>query len=119
MSNLRIANLPPETEGRRRALVGEAANWVLFSSFAGMFFGLRSPILAAANTAAGLALTAYGVNAAAKMDRRAAWELVPRLAWLGFASYVSISTAVRSPDRLMGYRPRGLVDPALVAAGRA
>ncbi|GLP75892.1 sensory protein TspO [Mycobacterium antarcticum] len=105
VSNLRIANLPEETPGRRRALEVEAANWVLFSSFAGMFFGLRSPILAAANTMAGFALTTYSVRATAALDRRAAWALVPRLAWLGFASYVSTSIAVKSPDRLFGYRP--------------
>lgn len=104
-SNLRVANLPPETPGRSRVLTVEAANWILFSSFAGLFFGLRSPILGAVNTAAGLALTGYSVRATADLDRRAAWALVPRLAWLGFASYVSVSTAVNSPHRVFGRHP--------------
>lgn len=102
VSNLRIANLADGTAGRGRVLAVEAANWVLFSSFAGIFFGLRSPVLGAANTAAGAVLTGYGVAATAKLDRRAAWLLAPRLAWLGYASYVSIATAINSPDGLLG-----------------
>ena len=108
MSNLRIANLPGGSPGRRRALAVEAANWALFCSFSGMFFGLRSPVLGAVDTAAGLVLTGYSVVGTARLDRRAAWALAPRLLWLGFASYVSITTAVNSPDRLFGYRPRSL-----------
>lgn len=106
MSNLRIANLPGKTPGRRRALAVEAANWVLFSSFSTLYFGLRSPVLGAVDTAAGLVLTGYSVGVTAQVDRRAAWALVPRLAWLGFASYVSVATAANSPDRLFGYHPR-------------
>lgn len=106
MSNLRIANLPSETPLRRRALVAEAANWVLFSSFSGLYFGLRSPVLGAVDTAAGLVLTGYSVGVTARLDRRAAWALMPRLLWLGFASYVSIATAVNSPDTLLRYDPR-------------
>ncbi|OAN34292.1 TspO/MBR family protein [Mycolicibacterium iranicum] len=103
-SNLRIANLPDSTDLRRRALAAEAGTWVLFGSFSSLFFGLRSPILGAVNTAAGFALTAYSVRLTARLDRRAAWLLAPRLVWLGFASYVSTMTAVRSADRLLGYR---------------
>ena len=38
---------------------------------------------------------------AARLDRRAASALAPRLLWLAYASYVSVGTAVRSPDRLL------------------
>ncbi len=106
MSNLRIANLPADTPLRRKALVVEAANWALFSAFSGLYFGLRSPVLGAIDTAAGLVVTGYSVGITAKLDRRAAWALVPRLAWLGFATYVSTATAVKSPDALLGYVPR-------------
>jgi len=105
-SNLRIANLPADTPLRRRGLVAEAANWALFSTFSGLFFGLRSPVLGAIDTAAGLVLTGYSVGVTARLDRRAAWALVPRLAWLGYAAYVSTATAVNSPDRLLRYAPR-------------
>ncbi|HZG89363.1 MAG TPA: TspO/MBR family protein [Pseudonocardia sp.] len=105
-SNLRVANLPEHTEGRRAALISEAASWTLFASFSGLYFGLRSPVLGAVDTAAGLATTVHGVVSTARVDRRAAWALVPRLLWLGFATYVSVGTALRNPDDLFGYRPR-------------
>jgi len=95
-SNLQVANLPPNTPGRRAALVSEATSWVLFLAFSGLYFGLRSPLLGAVNTVAGLATTTHGVIATARLDRRAAWLLVPRLAWLAYASYVSTATAIRS-----------------------
>ncbi|MFK5647946.1 TspO/MBR family protein [Ornithinimicrobium sp. LYQ121] len=100
-SNLRIANLPPRTPGRRTALAAEAASWVLFSAFSGVYFGLRSPVLGALDTAAGLAATAQSVRTTARLDRAATLALVPRLLWLGYATYVSTATAIASPDRLM------------------
>lgn len=42
-SNLRIANLPPGTPGRRAALTSEAASWTLFAAFSGLYFGLPAP----------------------------------------------------------------------------
>lgn len=104
-SNLRVANLPADAPGRREALVSEGVSWVLFASFSGLYFGLRSPVLGALDTVAGLASTTHGVIATARVDRRAAWALVPRLAWLAYASYVSVGTALRSPDPVFG-RPR-------------
>lgn len=105
-SNLRVANLPVETPGRRAALAWEAASWGLFASFSGLYFGLRSPVLGAVDTAAGLVTTVGGVAATAKLDRAAARALVPRLAWLAFATYVSAGTAVRNRDELVGWHPR-------------
>jgi tryptophan-rich sensory protein len=100
-SNLRVANLPVGTPGRRTALVLEGASWGLFASFTGLYFGLRSPVLGAANTVAGLATTAASVAVTSRLDKRAAWALVPRLAWLGLATYVSVETARRNPDPLL------------------
>lgn len=105
-SNLRVANLPHDTPGRRTALASEAVSWGLFASFSGLYFGLRSPILGALDTVAGLAVTSHGVVATSRVDRKAAWLLVPRLLWLAYASYVSTGTALRSPDDLFGWRGR-------------
>ena len=104
-SNLRVANLPVGTPGRRTALALEGASWGLFASFTGLYFGLRSPVLGAVNTAAGLAATAASVAVTARLDRRAAWALAPRLAWLGLATYVSVGTALRNPDGTVGWHP--------------
>lgn len=105
-SNLRIANSPPSTPGRRSALTSEGVSWVLFAAFSSVYFGLRSPILGAVDTAAGFATTIHGVQATARIDRKGAWALVPRLIWLGYATYVSVGTAIRSPDDLFGRSPR-------------
>ena len=104
-SNLRIANLPTGTPGRRTALALEGANWGLFASFSALYFGLRSPVLGAVNTVAGLGVTAASVAATARLDRKAAWALVPRLAWLGLATYVSVGTALRNSDEFVGWDP--------------
>lgn len=100
-SNLRIANLPTSTPGRRAALASEATTWALFASFSGLYFGLRSPVLGAVNTVCGLATTVHGVAATAKLDRAAGWALAPRLLWLAYASYISVATALRNPDPLL------------------
>ncbi|MDF2975490.1 MAG: tryptophan-rich sensory protein [Actinomycetospora sp.] len=93
--NLRIANLPEDTPGRRAVLASEAATWVLYAAFSPLYIGRRSPALGAADTVAGLATTTHAVARAATIDPRAAWALAPRLAWLTLASYVSVVTAVR------------------------
>ena len=101
-SNLRIANLPSGLPGRRDILVSEGATWILFSSFSALYFGLRSPRLGALVTVAGLATTVHATAATARIDRKAAWALAPRLIWLAYASYVSVGTALRSQDDLFG-----------------
>ena len=104
-SNLRIANLPSGTPGRRTALALEGASWGLFASFTSLYFGLRSPVLGAVDTVAGFGTTAASVAVTARLDRKAAWALVPRLLWLGYASYVSVGTALRNRDELVGWDP--------------
>ena len=104
-SNLRVANLPQGTPGRRAALALEGASWGSFASFTALYFGLRSPVLGAVDTAVGFATTAASVAVTAKLDRKAAWALAPRLAWLGLATYVSVSVALRNPDSLLGWDP--------------
>jgi benzodiazapine receptor len=94
-SNLRVANLPDGTPGRRTALGSEAVTWALFAAFSPLYFGRRSPALGAADTVCGLATTAHAVVVTARLDPPAAWALAPRLAWLALASYVSTVTAVR------------------------
>jgi tryptophan-rich sensory protein len=104
-SNLRVANLPRGTPGRRAALALEAAGWGSFTVFPGLYFGLRSPVLAAADTALYLAMTTASVVVTSRLDRKAAWALVPRLAWLALATYVSTSMALRNRDDFLGGEP--------------
>lgn len=105
-SNLRIANLPVATPMRRQAVVAEAVNWTLFSSFCALYFGMRSPVRGSADTVASLLVTGYGVGVTRRLDKRAAWALVPRLVWLAYASYVATATAINSPDAVLRNRTR-------------
>ena len=118
-SNLRIANLPTGTPGRRMALALEGASWGLFASFSSLYFGLRSPVLGAVDTVTGFGATAASVAVTARLDRKAAWALVPRLLWLGYASYVSVGTALRNRDEFVGWDPKPEdrnADPSALAA---
>lgn len=57
-AGLLIANLPKGTPGRKTALVLEATGWGLFAAFSPVYFGLKSPVLGAVNTVAGLGVAA-------------------------------------------------------------
>ena len=118
-SNLRVANLPAGTPGRRTALALEGASWGLFASFTSLYFGLRSPTLGAANTVAGLATTAASVAVTARLDRKATWALAPRLAWLGLATYVSLGVARRNADPFLGREPASAHAPDVPSAQAA
>ena len=41
----------------------------------------------------------------ARLDRKAAWALAPRLAWLGLATYVSVSVARANADPFFNGEP--------------
>ena len=104
-SNLRVANLPAGTPGRRAALALEGVSWGAFAAFSPLYFGLKSPVLGAADTVLGLATTAASVAVTARVDKKAAWALAPRLAWLGLAAAVSVGVARRNRDPLLGTGP--------------
>ena len=75
----------------------EAAGWVTFAAFTGLFFGLKSPTLGAADTLLGLLIAAVSVACAWRLRGSCGvWPavlLVPRLLWLGWAGYVSTAVA--------------------------
>lgn len=84
LSGWRVWKAPPS---RRRTL--SLALWVaqlaLNAAWSPLFFGLRRPRTALVDLAGlGLAATAYTL-AARKVDRGAAWMMVPYLGWIGFA----------------------------------
>jgi tryptophan-rich sensory protein len=99
-AGLRVANLPEGTQGRKAFLVLEGTNWVLFAAFSPLYFGLKSPVLGAIDTAASLALTTVSLKIATTMDKKAAVGILPRFAWLALATFVSVYIAVKNPDPL-------------------
>ncbi len=104
----RVANLDVEDgAGRRRGLVlvSEGMGWLLFAVFTTLFFWLHSPVLAAADTVAGLLVAVVSVAAAASLDRPAAGLIGLRLLWLLLASAVAVSVALHNPDPFLSAAP--------------
>lgn len=99
-SNLRVANAPEGTPGRRAYLALEGVGWGLFAAFTPAFFGLRSPVLGAVDSVAFFGTTLASTAIATQIDKKAALALLPRLAWTGFASYLALGVARRNDDPL-------------------
>lgn len=99
---LHVLNLPSGVAGRSEYLKLQAAAWTLFSTFNFAYFGLRSPLNAAAITVTYAGITVASVNVAAtKMrDRPAVISLLPTAAWLVLATPLGIMTALYNRDRL-------------------
>jgi benzodiazapine receptor len=93
-----VANAPERTSRRRAFLVLEAIGWVLFASFATLYFWLKSPVLGAADTVAGLLVGLGSLAYAARIDRRAALFILMRVLWLSLATYVSVYAALHNAD---------------------
>ncbi len=74
----RIANSGPQSRHRTIFLVSEGLGWVLFASFATLYFLLRSPILGAIDTVTGLLVGLVSLVYAIRMDRQAAGYILLR-----------------------------------------
>ena len=93
----KIANLEASAE-RRGFLVAEAITWVLFAIFTTVYFGLKSPILGAIDTALALVFTIVSLILAFKLSKAAFWGILPRFLWLALATFVSIYAAIINRD---------------------
>jgi len=109
---LHVLNLPPETPGRSSFLTLQGAFWGTFVAFNPLYFGLRSPVLGAATTQAGLTLTAASAVVAAfeMKNRQALASLATVLPWLVIAGATSGAVALWNRDDLLDAGP--FVEPA-------
>ncbi len=108
----RVANLEVAPSRRRQlVLVSEAVGWLLFAMFTTLFFWLQSPVLAAADTVAGLVVAVLSVAAASALDRPAAGLIGLRLLWLLLASAVALSVALHNVDPFLSTAPTPGVKP--------
>jgi len=98
----RVANAPRLTRRHRAFFVLEGTSWVLFALFNTVYFGLKSPVLGAIDTTAGLALGLAGLACCFSIDRRAALLILPRVLWLVLATYVSVYVALNNADVFLG-----------------
>ena len=97
---LHVANLAPGTPGRGRFLQLQAGAWAIFSAFEAGYFGLRSPLNAAALTLGYSAFILASLRVALREmhDPRAAASLAPTIAWLALANPLGIAQAAFNYD---------------------
>jgi tryptophan-rich sensory protein len=86
--------------GRSRALRLWAAQLALNAAWSPLFFGARRPRAALADVALLLPTVGAYALAARKVDRAAAWLVVPYLAWTGFALWLNAGLVVKNRRRL-------------------
>lgn len=100
--NLRLLNLPPETPYRRPLLLLQGASWAIFATFAPVYFGLRSPILAFSWTAGMYALTIASMLLASKIDRTIVLSFTTLVLWLSLATIVAAYQMLYNRDPFFG-----------------
>jgi translocator protein len=93
-----VANFAERSKGRRMFLIFEGIGWVLFAIFTTLYFLMRSPILGAIDTVAGLAVGVASLTYCANISRRATFFILLRVLWLCLASYVSVYVAFHNTD---------------------
>jgi translocator protein len=93
-----VANLPDRSIRRRTFLILEGVGWVLFAIFTTLYFWMRSPILGAVDTVAGLVVGFASLACCVGISQRAAFLILLRIIWLCLASYVSVYVAFHNAD---------------------
>jgi translocator protein len=87
----RILRQPFSSSGRRLALCLFLLQLALNASWSWLFFWAHSPLLGLINIVPQLLLILATIVAFARLDRRAAWCLVPLAAWVAYASVLNFS----------------------------
>lgn len=101
----RVANAPDRSAGRTVFLWSEGVAWVLFAAFTTLYFLLRSPVLGAVDTAAGLVAGVVSLVCVARRDWVSAVFILLRVLWLVLATYVSAYVALHNPDTFLCTAP--------------
>lgn len=87
----RILRLPQASAARRLALSLFFIQLALNAAWSWMFFGANNPLLGVINILPQFLIVIATVVAFYRLDRLAAWCLVPLAAWVGFASFLNIA----------------------------
>jgi len=110
---LYVLNLSRWKRGRKEFLCLQAGAWGLFTLFGPAYFGLRSPLNAAAVTFAYTGVTVASLNTALwKMkEPKAALSLATTLAWLAIANPVAVAQAAWNRDPFWQVGPFAVPPP--------
>ena len=92
----RILRLPASA-ARRRALAVFFIQLTLNAAWSWMFFAAHSPILGLLNIVPQFALIVATVTSFSRLDRLAAYCLVPLAAWVAFATVLNFSIWILNP----------------------
>ena len=87
----RILRLPKESKTRRLGLTLFYFQLVLNAAWPWMFFGAHNPLLGVINIIPQFLVILVTVGTFYRLDRLAAWCLVPLVAWVGYASILTIA----------------------------
>jgi tryptophan-rich sensory protein len=87
----RILRLPEASAARQSALTLFFVQLALNAAWSWMFFGAHSPLLGAINIVPQLLVILATVIAFHRLDKIAAWCLVPLAAWVAFATVLNIA----------------------------
>ncbi len=87
----RILRLSTSISGRRRALILFFIQLVLNASWSWMFFAANNPLFGLINIVPQFLIILVTVHAFYRLDRLAAWGLVPLAAWVAFASVLNFA----------------------------
>ena len=87
----RVLRTPPETPGRRPAIVLFLAQLALNPLWSFLFFADRSPLMGMVDIVPQWLLIAATIAAFWPLDRLAALALVPLAAWVGFATVLNFA----------------------------
>ncbi len=87
----RILRLPEASAARRLALILFFIQLALDAAWSWMFFGAHNPLLGVINIVPQLLVILATVVTFYRLDRMAAWCLMPLAAWVAFASTLNIA----------------------------
>lgn len=87
----RILHLPEASRARRLALILFFIQLALNAAWSWMFFGAHSPLLGVINIIPQFLVIIVTVIMFHRLDKLAAWCLVPLTAWVGFASVLNVA----------------------------
>jgi len=85
----RVLRAPGYFAGRRFAVVLFGIQLILNAAWSWMFFGANSPLLGMVNIIPQLLIILATVAAFARVDKAAAWCLVPLAVWVAYASVLN------------------------------
>jgi translocator protein len=87
----RILRLPEASAARRSAISLFFIQLVLNAGWSWMFFGANNPLLGIVNIVPQLLVILATIVAFHRLDRVAAWCLVPLASWVAFASILNVA----------------------------